>query len=135
MKALIVEDDFICRKMLQTFLAEYGATDVAVNGIEALEAVSRAISEGDHYDLICLDILMPELDGHEVLKQIRADEEERGIWSSKGVKVIMTTSLKDVKNMSGAYQNLCDAYLPKPVERDVLKKTIEKLGFSLGKKS
>ncbi len=78
MKTLIVEDDFICRKLLQTFLSGYGATDVAANGVEALLAVSQAINEDEPYDLICLDILMPELDGHKVLKQIRADEEVKG---------------------------------------------------------
>ncbi|MCP3927130.1 MAG: response regulator [Desulfobacterales bacterium] len=132
MKTLIVEDDFICRKMLQTFLTEFGSTDVAVNGVEALAAVSIAIEENDPYNLICLDILMPELDGHEVLKQIRADEEDRGILSSGEVKIIMTTSLKDLKNMSEAFRSLCDGYISKPVDRAVLKETIEKIGLSVG---
>ena len=64
-KTLIVEDDFACRKALQIFLSEYGNCFIAVNGCEAVEAVRQALDEDQPYDLICLDIMMPEMDGHE----------------------------------------------------------------------
>lgn len=75
MKTLIVEDDFTSRLLLQTFLNPYGESHVAVDGIEAIEAFMLACAEKYPYDLVCLDIMMPRMDGHEVLKRIRGMEE------------------------------------------------------------
>ncbi|MBN2333302.1 MAG: response regulator [Deltaproteobacteria bacterium] len=117
MKTLIVEDDFTSRLLLQELLKQYGPSHIAVNGKEAVEAVRTALETGEPYDLICLDIMMPEMDGQEALQQIRAQEEARNILSSNGAKIVMTTALNDLKNVSFAYQNLCDAYLTKPIEK------------------
>ncbi len=114
MKTLIVDDDFTNRLLLQTFLGRYGECHIAVNGREALEAVQAARVSGHKYDLICLDIMMPEMDGQAALRAIREDEAHSGIFS-KGVKVIMTTALGEVKDVITAFRGLCDAYLVKPI--------------------
>jgi two-component system, chemotaxis family, chemotaxis protein CheY len=116
MRTLIVEDDFTCRLLLQSFLSNYGDCHIAVNGREAVTAFSAALRNGQGYDLICMDIMMPEVDGHTAVKEIRAIEEARGILSSNGVKIIMTTALDDVKNVVQSFQSLCDAYLFKPID-------------------
>jgi two-component system chemotaxis response regulator CheY len=72
MRVLVVEDDFISRKLLTTLLGHYGSCDVAVDGVEAVSAFKMALAEGAPYDLICLDIMMPNMDGQEALKEIRA---------------------------------------------------------------
>ncbi len=117
MKTLIVEDDFTSRLLLQEILKHYGAVHIAVNGKEAVAAVTAAMDAGEPYHLICLDIMMPEMDGFEALKKIRSAEEARGILSSRGVKVIMTTALDQVKNVIHAFKELCDAYLFKPIDK------------------
>ena len=66
MRILIVEDDFPARKLLQTFLAPYGETDIVVDGEEAMEAFMIALDEGRPYDLICLDIMLPKKSGQSV---------------------------------------------------------------------
>jgi two-component system chemotaxis response regulator CheY len=116
MKTLIVEDDFTSRLLLQTFLAGYGECHVAVNGTEAVAAFREACSKGQSYDLICMDIMMPEMDGQTALKEIRAIEEARGINPNHGTKVIMTTALDDIRNVVEAFKGLCDAYLFKPID-------------------
>ena len=125
MKTLIVEDDFTSRLLLQELLKSYGPSHIAVNGKEAVEAVRLALEAGEPYDLICLDIMMPEMDGQQALKQIRALEEEEGIISTNGAKIIMTTTLGDPKNAFAALKNLCDAYLVKPLD---IPKLINELG-------
>ena len=117
MKTLIVEDDFTSRLLLQELLKSYGPSHTAVNGEEAVEAVNTALEAGEHYDLVCLDIMMPKMDGHEALRIFRDQEEARGIRSSEGAKIVMTTALSDIQSVMEAYRNLCDGYLTKPIEK------------------
>ena len=120
MRTLIVEDDFTSRLLLQAFLSRYGECHIAVNGKEALTAFRAAQESGQKYDLICMDIMMPEMDGQTAVKEIRALEEDGGTLSTQGVKIIMTTALDDVKNVVESFKSLCDAYLFKPIDRDKL---------------
>ena len=129
MRTLSVEDDFTSRLLLQELLKPYGPTHVAVNGQEAVYAVRAGMDAGDPYDLVCLDIMMPEMDGHQACKEIRAVEEERGILSSDGVKIVMTTALGDTKNSFAAFWNLCDGYLVKPIHKAMLLEGLRKLGL------
>ena len=131
MKYLLVEDDFVARKLLQRYLSDYGTCDIAVNGIEAIDAFNDALKKGKPYDLICLDIMMPKMDGHQALKAIREIEEAHDIGGLDGVKIIMTTALGDSKNVMGAFREGCEAYLIKPIEKQNLLEEIKKFGLTL----
>jgi two-component system chemotaxis response regulator CheY len=117
MKTLIVEDDFTSRLLLQASLSPYGECHIAVNGKEAVEAFQAARQQGQRYDLICMDIMMPEMDGQEALRQIRKLEDDADVLSSDAAKVIMTTALDDIGNVMTAFKGLCDAYLMKPIDQ------------------
>jgi len=127
MKTLIVEDDFTSRLLLQELLKSYGPSHVAVNGKEAVEAVRLALEAGEPYDLICLDIMMPEMDGQAALRNIRAQEEAREIISSSGAKIVMTTALADRGNVIEAAKNHCDGFLVKPIQKERLINELRKL--------
>lgn len=129
MKILIVEDDLTSRMLLLEFLRVYGQAHVAINGEEAVEAVRISLEQEEPYDLICLDIMMPKVDGHEALKRIREMEESKGILSTKGSKIVMTTALGDMKNVTESYKNLCDGYLTKPIDGKKLIEELQKLGL------
>ena len=116
MRTLIVEDDFTSRLLLQTFLSRYGECHVAINGKEAVEAFRESQKTGTKYDLICMDIMMAEMDGQTAVREIRALEEAKGTLSTSGSKIIMVTALDDVKNVVKSFKMLCDAYLFKPVD-------------------
>jgi two-component system chemotaxis response regulator CheY len=116
LRILLAEDDFACRLLLQTFLSRYGECHSAVNGKEAVEAFRLSMERNQPYDLICMDIMMPEMDGREAVRRIRAIEEASGILSTSGVKIIMTTTVEDVKEVILCFQELCDAYLMKPID-------------------
>ena len=116
LRMLLVEDDFTSRLLLQSFLSRYGECHVAVNGREAVEAFRAAGELGQTYDLICMDIMMPEMDGCEAVRQVRALEEARGIFSTAGAKIVMTTTVNDIKHVIRCFKELCDAYLVKPID-------------------
>jgi two-component system chemotaxis response regulator CheY len=116
LRILLAEDDFACRLLLQTFLSRYGECHIAVNGREAVEAFRISMEQKQPYDMICMDIMMPEMDGREAVQRIRAIEETSGILSTSGAKIIMTTAMEDVKEVIRCFQELCDAYLMKPID-------------------
>ena len=130
MKTLVAEDDFVSRTVLQEILTPYGACHLAVDGEEALAAYDRSIIIGEPYDLICLDIMMPKLDGQEVLRRIREREKEQGIGGSDMAKILMVTALGDPKNiMTALVKGSCEGYLVKPIRRDKLLGQLRKLGM------
>jgi len=125
MRSLIVEDEFTARLALQRFLSRYGECHVAVTGKEAVEAFRMASERGAPYDLVCMDILLPEMDGEAAVTAIRSIEEGRGILSSSGAKIIMTTAVEDIKEVMRSFHELCDAYLIKPINlADLLKNLV-----------
>ena len=129
MKILIAEDDFASRLFMKKFLSKYGECDVVVDGIEAIDAYLNSVNEKDIYDLICLDIMMPRLDGMKALKSIRDIEKQKGINPEKKVKIIMTTALNDKETVLNAYDAGCEAYAWKPIEIDKFILVMRNLGL------
>ncbi len=128
MKCLIVEDDFVSRKVLQKALSPYAECHVAVDGQEAIDACNMTWEENEPYDFILLDIMMPNVDGQEALQKIRSMEKERGIKEKDGIKIIMTTALDDPKNVVQAYyEGGANAYLTKPYDNQKLMHTLKDL--------
>lgn len=130
MKTLIVEDDFISRKIMKELLAPLGECDIATDGAEAVQAFRLAHEEKRPYDLVCMDIMMPNMDGHEALERIREMERDMGVAASGEVKVIMTTALDDPRNVVEAfYRGGATSYLVKPITRQKLMKEIRSHGL------
>ncbi|MEW6217910.1 MAG: response regulator [Thermodesulfobacteriota bacterium] len=130
MRILIAEDDFVSRAVLQEMLAPFGVCHSAVDGREAVAAFAAALDRGEPYDLVCLDIMMPGLDGQEALREIRRLEAQRGIGGRALVKVVMTTALDDAKNIMQAFmQGHCEGYLVKPIDRKRLRDELARLGL------
>jgi len=88
-----------------------------------------ASETGSGYDLVCMDIILPEMDGKEAVRQIRTLERERGILSSGGAKIIMTSALDDIRDVIRSFQELCDAYLVKPVNLGDLRTHLRAFGL------
>jgi two-component system chemotaxis response regulator CheY len=129
MRILIAEDDFASRKFMLRFLSKYGECDVTVDGMEAIEAFTMALELDEGYDLICLDIMMPILDGYQALKKIREIEKERDIPEEKWVKIIMTTALNEGRNVTKAFDLGCTAYAGKPIDQEKFKNVLRKLAL------
>lgn len=127
MRILIAEDDLISRKFLAKFLSQYGECDVTVDGLEALDAYLLALKDKQPYDLICLDIMMPKVDGVKALKTIRDIEKQNGIKEEDRVKVIMITALAETQYVQHSFEIGCEAYAAKPIDTNKLVEVLKKL--------
>jgi two-component system chemotaxis response regulator CheY len=129
MKILIAEDDLASRKFLYKFLSKYGDCDLVVDGVEAVEAFMMAWDEEAPYQLICLDIMMPNLDGLKTLKVIRDIEKQRCVAGPEQVKIIMTTALDEVEKVETAFGVGCEAFAAKPIDTEKLLDVMARLGL------
>ena len=129
MKTLIVEDDSICQQFLQDCLRPHGECVVAVNGYEAIDVFNAAWQEGHPYDLVCLDVMMPRMDGLEALIAIRRFEWAQGVNEHDHVKVVMTTALNNDEPAQEVFWQEWNAYLTKPIDKRKLIEQLIKLGL------
>jgi two-component system chemotaxis response regulator CheY len=130
MKCLIVDDDEFNRDYVATLLGDEARCEHACNGMEAMEKFSGALESNAPYDLVMLDIMMPEMDGHETARSIRSMEKAHGLEAGKRVNIVMLTALNSPQD---AMESFCTgqsaAYLVKPVSREKLSGIIAKLGL------
>ncbi|MGA1823613.1 MAG: response regulator [bacterium] len=123
-KILIVDDEIELNEVLSARVEYAGYSVESVNnGREAIGAYIESLHK-EPFSLILLDIMMPGLNGMEVLKIIREEEELRGIDYENGVRIIMLTALKD--SMIQTINQGSDDYLIKPYESANLLKKIKK---------
>lgn len=117
LRILLAEDNLVNQKVMLRMLKKLGYTaDIASNGLEVLNAL-----EHRHYDVILMDIQMPEMDGLETARTIRQR------WP-KGPKIIAVTAhaLKEDREM--CLQAGMDGYISKPIRIEVLRSTLQLSG-------
>ncbi|WP_428563467.1 MAG: response regulator [Solidesulfovibrio sp. DCME] len=128
MRFLIVDDDESIILFLRTFLSAYAECLTAGDGQEAMAAFEAALEEEQPFDAVFMDILMPGMDGNEVVLALR--RMEQAAKSASPFKLIMISVLTDTKNVSESFfHGRADAYLPKPLRREILLAELAKLGF------
>jgi two-component system chemotaxis response regulator CheY len=130
MRALVVEDDLVCRRVLAKLLTVHGADVVAVaTGGEALTAVHSAQAEGRPFQVVCLDIDMPDMTGHQVLSTLRREEDDRAMSPEERLRVVMTSGHSQPENVVLSFHNRCDGFLVKPVNPQKLTDKLTAMGF------
>lgn len=121
-RILVVDDNFVNRKLLTELLKDDARCDIAVDGREALDAYRLSLSEQTPYDMVLLDIAMPDVGGLEVLRTIRDDERAREIPEDKQVPIIIVTIFDEFYGK--AYEAGCTDYILKPLDVNALKEKI-----------
>jgi len=129
MRILVVEDDYISRRLLCRYLEPYGPCEEAINGYEAVDAIRRAIAADQHFDLICLDIMMPGMDGQQTLILLRQMEAQNDMPLGRGAKVVMTSAMEDNDYIMQAMNASADGYVVKPIEKRSFIETLKETGL------
>ena len=129
LKALVIDDDTVCRERLKMLMQDFFDCTFACNGREGLLMYKKSLQEGAPYQLITLDINMPEMNGHETLEAVRKLEEQHGIQGLDVVKVIMTTSENSSNHVFAAFREGCEAYVVKADMGDKLLDAVVQLGL------
>ena len=121
MKILLAEDDFVTRKFMVNFLSKYGECDVTVDGMEAVDAFMMALEDGEPYDLVCLDIMMPVMDGYEATMAIRALER-----TDADIPIIAMTADAFSEDIQKCLECGMNDHLAKPIDIQVVAHKITK---------
>ena len=128
MRFLIVDDDESIILFLRTFLSAYAECLTACDGREAICAFEAALEEDRPFTAVFMDILMPGMNGNEVVQALRRIENAHN--PAERFKLIMISVLTDTKNVSESFfHGRADAYLPKPLRRETLLAELAKLGL------
>ncbi|MEI6212498.1 MAG: response regulator [Desulfuromonadales bacterium] len=129
MKILIVDDDLLSREILNDILTPFGSCLLAKNGQEAVDCFTAAREQGAPFDVICLDFIMPVMDGVQARKHIRQIEQDAGTALQDAVKIIMISSMSDLELIMMGFDPVCDAYTLKPFDVDQLMGIFAGFGF------
>jgi len=128
MRVLIAEDDLVSRIVISKLMKAYGECDITVDGIQVIEAFVTGLDSGKPYDLICLDVMMPKVDGIMALRTIRELEEKKKIEVSKRAKIIVTTALGKTDYVMSAFKTDMEVYVSKPLGINDMEEAMKKLG-------
>ena len=130
MKILIVDDSIAQRTMLKTILSSHGECHLEPDGAKGLLAFVQAFDMGKPFDLVVMDIMMPEMDGHTAVKKIVQIMDKSNNPNSKRAKILMLSSRSDPEDMLKAqFENKADSYLIKPVNQATLTEALCNLGL------
>ena len=121
-RILIVDDNLENRELLAEILRDVANCEMVSGGQEAIDAYNRSLQD-KNYDLILLDIEMPDIDGLEILRKIRQNEQDAGIDLGDGIPIIMVTAHK--KPFLDAFYQGCTDYILKPINAEKLISKIE----------
>jgi two-component system chemotaxis response regulator CheY len=123
---LCIDDDPVSRSKIQLNLETLGTCRLAEGGAEALTIFKECLARGERFDLVTLDIAMPEMDGIAVLQALRTAEKQEGVASNKRAKIVMVTSHADKCRVLASLKAGCDDFITKPFDLAALLKKIEK---------
>lgn len=130
MRALIVDDDFYSRTMLHDMLRPVAECHIAVNGEEAVGAFKKAAEDGRPYDLVCMDLIMPEMDGQQALREMRALEGDRGREQGHRAVIFVVSMVDDDRETNEAFfLGGADSFLVKPIEEAKLMAELRAAGL------
>ena len=131
MKILAIEDDRSTQELLKKILEPHCDLTVVGTAIEGINLFTESLMAFDLYDVILLDIGLPDMGGIEALHIIRVFEKVKSISPNRRVKIIMMTADADEQKVKQSLQNGCDNFLIKPISKDKLQAKFNAISASI----
>ncbi|PCI22711.1 MAG: hypothetical protein COB67_13270 [SAR324 cluster bacterium] len=128
MRILVVDDDMVSREKLGLILSSVGQCETVDSGKNALVIFEEHLSLGKNFDIITLDVSMPEMDGTEVLFEMKVLEKDYHSQNVSSAKILMVSCLSDRDTVMTCIQAGCDGYLIKPFNKQSIFKQLAKIG-------
>jgi two-component system chemotaxis response regulator CheY len=113
LRALIVDDSTISRRITGRFVSKVFSSDEAENGLVAVSKYQEAVESGSPYDVVFMDVVMPEMDGKEAVHKIREFEDEQKLHN---VPIIIVSA----SEMLDGIEELVSGILHKAVKKESL---------------
>ena len=132
LKTLIIDDQPEAIKLLGAMLADHCEITFTTSGVDGIERFKKEMMAGSPFDIVLLDVIMPEISGVEVLKRMREFEAlhhhdiqlyvNGGTWS----RIIMQTASENLHDFFSSYlQGKCHGYITKPYSKEeILQKVL-----------
>ncbi len=133
MRSLVIEDDSSANTMFLRYLEDYGECDTVTTGFDGLQKYGEVLDRGGKYDLIIIDIILPDMNGYSILESIRAEENNRKFFDSERARIVLATSLDDEENRKfrEKLKPGLETYYVKSFALDGLKEKLSELGIKL----
>lgn len=126
MNILIIDDEPAVLTKMEAMLTPYGKCSQAASALQTMKLCADAVNGNVYFDLITIDIQLPDSNGIELLMSINQLEVKSNVAPAKK---IMITSSSTKENLQKAFLNGCDGFMVKPVKRDTLDQKMQSLGF------
>lgn len=127
MKTLIVDDEAVSRKMLERIMRSFGDCMTVSSGAEAVVAFEAGWQDWTPFDLVTLDVSMPDMQGIDVLRRIRHLEATKQVSPERRAKIIMVTAHAEKETVIAAIRGGCNDYITKPFHQAIIAKKLLKL--------
>ena len=131
LKVLVVDDNMVNRVSMEKIMSEFGSVESKKSGQEAVYAFETNLQFGRNYDLVLLDIIMPDIDGLKVLQKMRAIEKEYELSAKERAKIFMVTSHAHKDIVLSSLKIGCDDYIVKPLQREIIVEKLLEFGFKI----
>jgi len=128
MKILIVDDELVSRKKMEKIMQRFGSCRCAESGMDAIKAFTEALIGQEPFNLVTLDVSMPDMGGTETLAMIRSIERKNAIPKDARAKILMVTSHSDPATVMNSIEAGCDDYLKKPFSFKHVTRKLDRMG-------
>lgn len=127
MRILVVDDEIVSREKLGKIMDSFGECEKVDSGRSALTAFQKSIMTGKGFDLVTLDISMPDMDGTEVLQELRNLEKQFLPKEHTKSKILMVTGHSEKDTVISCIQGGCSGYLLKPFNKVNISEKLQEL--------
>ena len=127
-RALIVEDEHVAREKLKMLMSKFSDCKTVETGEDAIRSFSDSLHSKHYFNVVLLDIGLPDMNGKAILNKIHQLEKEKGVAPEDKTKIIMVTASAAGQALFGSIHDNCDDYLLKPVNEAILRDKLNAVG-------